>query len=195
MPTVHPNNYVHGLLFAVFCLGWLWVDFIPIIQGYFTGNGVRIQSYDCTNASEVILKIMGKYITWIHNNCPYNLNKHCWKIPYAYFMGYTLVTSRGPFYLHGLTLIPAWISNCIHDRVWDEIINPSPNFKGTTIQVWDWACYYSSTLWLKLIRVNKGGPAEMVFVLQEDHKNFWSFKKQSSLGITWVMLCLLWCDR
>ena len=29
----------------------------------------------------------------------------------------------GPFYLHGLTLIPAWISNYIHYKVWDEIIH------------------------------------------------------------------------
>ena len=25
-----------------------------------------------------------------------------------------------PFYLHGLILIPAWISNYIHYKVWDE---------------------------------------------------------------------------
>ena len=30
--------------------------------------------------------------------------------------------SRGPFYWHGLTLILAWISNYMHDKVWDEII-------------------------------------------------------------------------
>ena len=29
--------------------------------------------------------------------------------------------SWGPFYQHGLTLIPAWISNYIHYKVWDEI--------------------------------------------------------------------------
>ena len=33
---------------------------------------------------------------------------------------YTQV-SRGPFYLHGLTLISAWIINHIHYNVWDEI--------------------------------------------------------------------------
>ena len=31
------------------------------------------------------------------------------------------VDSRGPFYLHGLTLTPAWISNYMHYKVWDEI--------------------------------------------------------------------------
>ena len=28
---------------------------------------------------------------------------------------------RGPFYWHGLTLIPTWVSNHIHSKVWDEI--------------------------------------------------------------------------
>ena len=42
---------------------------------------------------------------------------------------YTEKTSD-PFHLHGLTLIPAWISNCIHYIVWDEITNPLLNFNG-----------------------------------------------------------------
>ena len=31
------------------------------------------------------------------------------------------VTHMGPFYLHGLTLIPALINDNIHDKVSDEI--------------------------------------------------------------------------
>ena len=31
------------------------------------------------------------------------------------------------FNKHGITLIPAWISNYIHYNVWDEITYPSPN--------------------------------------------------------------------
>ena len=41
----------------------------------------------------------------------------------------------GPFYQHGLTLIPAWISNYIHYKVWDEITYPFLNFNGATIEV------------------------------------------------------------
>ena len=41
----------------------------------------------------------------------------------------------GPFYLHGLTLIPAWISNHIHYKVWDEITYPFLNFNGCTVEV------------------------------------------------------------
>ena len=33
------------------------------------------------------------------------------------------------FYLHGLTLIPAWIINHIHYKAWDEITYPLLNFK------------------------------------------------------------------
>ena len=39
--------------------------------------------------------------------------------------------SRGPFNLHGLTLIPASISNYIHYKVWDEITYP---FQTSTVQ-------------------------------------------------------------
>ena len=42
------------------------------------------------------------------------------------------------FYRHGLTLIPAWISNYIHYDVWDEIAYPFPNGNGCTVEVWEW---------------------------------------------------------
>ena len=35
--------------------------------------------------------------------------------------------------LSGAPLIPAWLSNYIHCRVWDEITYPFPNFNGATI--------------------------------------------------------------
>ena len=38
----------------------------------------------------------------------------------------------GPFYHQGLILMPVWISNYIHDKVWDEI--PFSNFKGTAVE-------------------------------------------------------------
>ena len=39
---------------------------------------------------------------------------------------------------HGLTLIPAWVSNHIHYQVWDEITYPFPNFNSCTVEVWEW---------------------------------------------------------
>ena len=41
----------------------------------------------------------------------------------------------GPFYQHGLTLIPAWISNYTHYKAWDEITYPFLNFNGATVEV------------------------------------------------------------
>ena len=45
------------------------------------------------------------------------------------------LNSCGPFYLHGLTLIPAWISNHMPSEVWDEISYPFLNFNGATVEV------------------------------------------------------------
>ena len=41
----------------------------------------------------------------------------------------------GPFYKHGLTLIPTWISNHMHYKVWDEITYPFLKFSGATVEV------------------------------------------------------------
>ena len=37
-----------------------------------------------------------------------------------------------------LTLIPAWLSNYIHCKVWGEITYLFPNFNGFTVEVWEW---------------------------------------------------------
>ena len=44
----------------------------------------------------------------------------------------------GPFYYHGLTLIPVWSRNRMPSKVWDEITHLFPNFNGITIEVWEW---------------------------------------------------------
>ena len=46
--------------------------------------------------------------------------------------------SLGPFYLHGLIWVSAWISNYIHFKVWGEMTYPFPNFNGCTVEVWEW---------------------------------------------------------
>ena len=52
--------------------------------------------------------------------------------------------SRGPFYKHGFTSIPTWISNYIHYKMWNEITYPLPNFNGCTIEVWEWITNFIS---------------------------------------------------
>ena len=44
----------------------------------------------------------------------------------------------GPLYKHFLTYIPAWVSNYIHYKVWNEITYPFTNFNGATVEVWEW---------------------------------------------------------
>ena len=48
------------------------------------------------------------------------------------------MNTSGPFYYHGLAFIPAWISNYMSGKVWDEITNPFLNFNGCTVQVSEW---------------------------------------------------------
>ena len=48
---------------------------------------------------------------------------------------YKFVATCGPFYKHGWTLIPAWLSNYIHCKVWDEITYPHLNSNDTTVEV------------------------------------------------------------
>ena len=64
------------------------------------------------------------------NNVFFNRGQHC-----ACFLA--PLVPRGPFYKHGLTLIPAWISNYMPSKMWDEITYPFPNFNGCTIGVWE----------------------------------------------------------
>ena len=42
----------------------------------------------------------------------------------------------GPFYQQGLTLIPGWRSNYIHNDVWNAITYPLPNSNGAAVDVW-----------------------------------------------------------
>ena len=47
-------------------------------------------------------------------------------------------TIRGPFYQHGVTLLPGWISNYILYKVWDEITYPFWDFNGVAVEVSEW---------------------------------------------------------
>ena len=40
---------------------------------------------------------------------------------------YEIYNTRAPFYSHGLTLIPVWISNYMPSKVWEGITDPFPN--------------------------------------------------------------------
>ena len=81
------------------------------------------------------------------------------------------------FYQHGLILIPAWRSNYILYKVWDEIFYSSPNFTGHMFTV--------STLGSKLIHIsNKRGPYLMYSDITSKHRmhDIWNFSK---LQVLW----------
>ena len=44
----------------------------------------------------------------------------------------------GTLLFTSFTLIPAWIINYIHYKVWDDITFPFPNFNGASVEVWEW---------------------------------------------------------
>ena len=64
--------------------------------------------------------------------CTFNLNvwykrkKHTRRVVWV---ERSLADIRVPFYIHGLTLIPAWISNPMPSKVWDEISYPFPKLQ------------------------------------------------------------------
>ena len=63
---------------------------------------------------------------------------HCFR-HLCYPLMYRCSSGYYPFYIHGLTLLPAWISNHMPSKMWDEINHPFPNFNGgCTVEVWEW---------------------------------------------------------
>ena len=60
------------------------------------------------------------------------------KICLKYPVQKIIISSSSHYSEHGLTLIPAWISNYIHYNVWAEINFPFLNPNGATIEVQEW---------------------------------------------------------
>ena len=52
----------------------------------------------------------------------------------------------GPFQLTLLTLIPTWVSNYIHYKVYDDITYSFPNFTGAAVNIWEWLINFTHTL-------------------------------------------------
>ena len=60
---------------------------------------------------------------------------------YIILMGWWYKLSIVPcdhFHWHCLILIPAWISNHISSKVWDEITYPFLNLNSCIVDVWEW---------------------------------------------------------
>ena len=90
-----------------------FIDHITIyFHGIFPTNDV------CTVLAVISLEIQIVYSLYFHHKW-----EHC------------EVHCLWPLLLTWITLIPAWISNYIHYKVWDEITYPFTNIKGTTVEV------------------------------------------------------------
>ena len=53
------------------------------------------------------------------------------------YMDRLRLITRGSYYWHGLTFIPARISNHMCSKIWGEITYPFPNFNCYTVEVWE----------------------------------------------------------
>ena len=154
--TVYPKKYAHGfvvLCFVVVMQSFIMNShevFIHIHQGCFAGTGAIVRLPQCQwSKPDGYGKISQCITTTKHSKaktvCIF-LGIYC--IPRNYrpmklwgsfssWKSDNVLCIRGPFYWHGLTLIPAWVSNYIHYKVWDETTYPFPNFNGATLEVWE----------------------------------------------------------
>ena len=141
-------------------LGSLWADCYSEKQSdeniiSTEGPGLIVEITSWWERNEKHMNIYGMY----HNKC--NAFSYFWchyKITYCGFIWVTIMVvslalrqtgwrnsevilndigkiACVPFYLHDLTLIPAWINNYIHYKVWGVITYPLLNFNGCTVEV------------------------------------------------------------
>ena len=59
--------------------------------------------------------------------------------------------TRGPFHQHGLTLIPAWLSNHMLSKICDEVTYSFPNFNSCTVEVWEWISNFTPHFMMDVI--------------------------------------------
>ena len=57
---------------------------------------------------------------------------------------YRCIPNQAPILLTWININPAWISNCSHYEVWDEITCPFQNFNGCIVVVWGWKSNFIS---------------------------------------------------
>ena len=100
----HDNNMPWMCLEAVF---WLKTSMFYIEQTPLT---LAMQTCNFLIRHSLWVECGTRVNTLSLKNIVYKYNKNT---KYTFYNG----TSWGPFYSHGLTLMPAWISNCIHYKV------------------------------------------------------------------------------
>ena len=90
-----------------------------------------------------------------------------------------LCATWSPWYKQGLTWIPAWLSNDIHHKMWDEITNPFPNFNVRTVECCEWTSNFIPHLTVYLITfpcqsmLLKGAPVINELNNKSERLNIW----------------------
>ena len=85
-----------------------------------------------------LIVIFGTANYWPLITCDTYKNESTRRVWHLWIWTLCLVTVNviwGPFYQHGLTINPTWISDNIHYNVCDEITYPFPNSNCTTVGV------------------------------------------------------------
>ena len=105
----------------------------------------------------------------------------------------------GPFSLHGLTLIPAWISNHMPSKVWDEISYPFPNFNSCTVEVWEWISNFIPHFTMDVITYpwhlfnTKPLPESVQTYWQLNLYNIKELQKPWAIGSFWMKITRTYC--
>ena len=115
------------------------LTFIPLVTLYKLSNWLRhifnVIHYPHEDTMETLRH---RHICSLVSNVFSKKYSLCYLMQYEVKLTYRTPDAIDPFYWHGLTLIPAWINNYTHYKVWDEITYPFPNFNGGTVEVWEW---------------------------------------------------------
>ena len=91
-----------------------------------------------------------------------------------------MLKTSGQFSQHDLTIIPAWISDYINDKVWGQIINHSQTLTVAPLKFGNWivvssyiywACNYWSMRGLKLIHISKRDPCHTKTMMTSSNEN------------------------
>ena len=80
----------------------------------------------------IVTKMLFQWLQWLENSEIFILSQYGMPVEYC------RRKLMGLFYLHGLTIIPAWINDHVPSEVWDKITYLFPNLNAVTVEVWEW---------------------------------------------------------
>ena len=171
------DNYIHSKLYgnALYWMTFCWCSHIPARSE----RSLYVLCMSFYNKTHQRCKVG---LTWFnliqrHLTCPLPLIPSYYRteITWPYWTICIIWTSRVSFdLLHELTLVATRKCNYMSSKLCDEITYPFPNFKGYTIEVWEWisnfitlylASNFLSMLGFKQIHVSEGAPELNMYIV------------------------------